>query len=123
MDTMEHSTRKKVRQHPPELRQQVLTECEQPGASVARVAQSHGLNANMVHAWRRQERVAAAPQDANAAVPAPQFIALPLPLPPSTAGALPDIRIELRRGATTVSIIWPGQAASACGAWLREWLR
>jgi transposase len=53
--------------------------------------------------------------------PAPQFIALPLP--PSTAGVLPDIRIELRRGATTVSIIWPGQAASECGAWLREWLR
>ena len=121
MDTMEHSTRKKVRQHPPALRQQVLTECDQPGASVARVAQSHGLNANMVHAWRRQERVAAASQDANAAAPAPQFIALPLP--PSTAGALADIRIELRRGATTVSIIWPGQAASECGAWLREWLR
>jgi len=118
---MEHSTRKKVRQHPPALRRQVLMECEQSGASVARVAQSHGLNANMVHAWRRQERVASAAQDTNAAGPAPQFIALPLP--PSTACALPDIRIELRRGATTVSMIWPGQAASECGAWLREWLR
>jgi transposase len=41
----------------------------------------------------------------------------------STAGALPDIRIELRRRATTVSIIWPGPAASECGAWLRECLR
>ena len=96
-------------------------QCKQPGASVARVAQSHGLNANMVHAWRRQQRVASAPQDTSTAAPAPQFIALPLP--PSAAGALPDIRIELRRGATSVSVIWPGQAASECGAWLREWLR
>ena len=122
MDTMEHTTRKKVGQHPEALRQQVLMECARPGASVARVAQSHGLNANMVHAWRRQERVALVPQDTSALAPAPPFIALPLP-PASAADALPDIRIELRRGATTVSVSWPGQAASECGAWLREWLR
>lgn len=121
MDTMEHATRKKIRQHPAALRQQVLMECEQPGASVARVAQSHGLNANMVHAWRRLERVASDPQDTSTPAPAPHFIALPLST--SASGALPDIRIELRRGATSVSVIWPGQAASECGAWLREWLR
>ena len=121
MDTMEPATRKKVRQHPAALRQQVLLECAQPGASVARVAQSHGLNANMVHAWRQKERVASAAQDASTPAPEPRFIALPLPAP--TAGLLPDIRIQLRRGATTVSVTWPGQAASECGAWLREWLR
>jgi transposase len=53
MDTMEHATRKKVREHPAALRQQVLNECAQPGASVAKVAQVHGLNANLVHAWRK----------------------------------------------------------------------
>jgi transposase len=121
MDTMEHATRKKVRRHPAALRQLVLMECAQPGASVARVAQSHGLNANMVHAWRQQERVASAPQETSTPAPAPQFIALPLPA--SAGSALPDIRIELRRGATMMSVTWPGQAASACGAWLREWLR
>lgn len=121
MDTMEHAIRKKIRQHPAALRQQVLMECAQPGASVARVAQSHGLNANMVHAWRRQEREVSASLDTSTPASDPQFIALPLSA--SAAGALPDIRIELRRGATTVSIIWPGQAAGECGAWLREWLR
>ena len=119
---MEPATRKKVRQHPAALRQQVLMECAQHGASVARVAQTHGLNANMVHAWRQQQRVASAAHNASTPGPAPQFIALPLP-PPSATGLLPDIRIELRRGATTVSVTWPGQAASECGAWLREWLR
>ena len=119
---MEHSTRKKVRQHPAALRQQVLMECAQPGASVARVAQSHGLNANMVHAWRRQERLASSVQDVSPPGAAAQFIALPLPQA-SALGALADIRIELRRGATTVSVCWPAQAASQCAAWLREWLR
>jgi len=37
--------------------------------------------------------------------------------------ALPDIRIELRRGATTVNIHWPTQVGGDCAAWLREWLR
>jgi transposase len=122
MDTMEHSTRKKVRQHPAALRQQVLMECAQPGASVARVAQSHGLNANMVHAWRQQERLACAAQDVSPPQAAAQFIALPLPQA-SAPSALPDIRIELRRGATTVSVCWPAQAAGECATWLREWLR
>jgi len=49
------------------------------------------------------------------------FVALQLPAQP--AAAAPDIRIELRRGATTVSIAWPGAAAGECAAWLREWLR
>jgi transposase len=121
MDTMEHATRVKVRQHPAALRQKVLMQCAQPGASVARVALSHGLNANLVHAWRQQERTALAPPDAGTPAPAVQFIALQMPA--SAPAALPDIRIELRRGATTVSVSWPGAAASECGAWLREWLR
>ncbi len=33
------------------------------------------------------------------------------------------IRLELRRGASTVSLQWPASAAAECGAWLREWLR
>lgn len=102
-------------------------ECAQSGASVARVAQSHGLNANMVHAWRRQERNAPAAQYTSTPAPvtspaaAVQFIAVPLPA--SAPGALPDIRIELRRGATTVNVCWPAQAAVECASWLREWLR
>src|SRR4051812_22962853 len=36
-----------------EMKVQVLAECEVPGASVAKVAMSHGINANVVHGWRR----------------------------------------------------------------------
>jgi hypothetical protein len=49
------------------------------------------------------------------------FLALPLVTQlPLAAG---DIRIELRRGASAVTISWPAQAAGECAAWLREWLR
>jgi len=40
----------------PELKAMVLAECERPGASVAKVAMAHGVNANLVHGWRRLER-------------------------------------------------------------------
>jgi response regulator of citrate/malate metabolism len=31
----------------------VLAECDVPGASVAKVAMAHGINANVVHRWRQ----------------------------------------------------------------------
>jgi transposase len=38
------------------LKAQVLSECEVPGASVAKVATAHGINANVVHRWRQLAR-------------------------------------------------------------------
>ena len=37
-----------------ELKRQIVEESLVPGASVARVARAHGVNANQVFAWRRQ---------------------------------------------------------------------
>ena len=88
---MEHTTRKKVRQHPAQLREQLLSQCALRVASVAGVAQQYGLNANLVHAWRRQERDKQSPQDLGASTKAPEFIALPLMSAP--AAAVQDIRI------------------------------
>ncbi len=43
------------RQHrSPELKRQIVEETLAPGASVARVARAHGVNANQVFGWRRQ---------------------------------------------------------------------
>ena len=43
------------RQHrSPELKRQIVEETLAPGASVARVARAHGVNANQVFAWRRR---------------------------------------------------------------------
>jgi transposase len=84
-------------------------------ASVASVALSHGINANIVHKWRRLSEHDAARQPVGAFVP----VALPTP----TCAPVPDIRMELRRGATTMTIAWPLAAALDCAAWMREFLR
>jgi len=106
------------RRHSAEFKQQVLAECDRPGASVAAVALSHGVNANLVHKWRRQQRPVGA---AN-----PSFI----PVMPSesavpavvTAAQAACIEIDVRRGATALQIRWPVSAAGECAAWLRGWL-
>jgi len=93
---------------------------------------SHGLNANMVHGWRKFAReldiAAARPAPSAAAVSArpaasmPQFV--PVKLTHTTpAPVSADIQIELRRGATAVKISWPVAVAADCAAWMRELLR
>jgi transposase len=116
MDPKTPATR---RRHSRQLKSQVLAACAQPGASVAAVALSHGLNANLVHKWRR-DQVAPAVPVAHAV--AGEFIALPAPQSPVPM-APPEIRIELRRGATAIAVHWPVSAAADCATWLGQWLK
>ena len=119
------------RRHSAELKALVLEQCAAPGASVAKVAMSHGLNANIVHGWRKlaRERAGAAMSPPGpATLPAKTAASVPQFLPVSIAKAtLPrapvDIQIELRRGATAMKITWPITAAAECAAWMRELLR
>lgn len=104
---------------------QVVAECAEPGASVAKIAMAHGINANVVHRWRKLARGG----DAKADTKTGEFIALPLtmalaPVPPTaTDPAVRDLQVELRRGAITMSITWPTSAAAQFALWTREVLR
>jgi transposase len=112
------------RRHAAELKARVLGACNEPGASVAAVALAHGLNANLVHKWRRgMAPTARAPAASSASRVRGEFIALAMPSPQAVPAAPADIRIELRRGATSVAVSWPLAAADQCAAWLRGWLR
>jgi transposase-like protein len=114
------------RKHSAEFRAEVLQACRQSGASVAAVALRSGLNANVVHRWRRLEgRTADVGVGNRVAVSARSNIEfMPLQLPPQAMpAASPEIRMELRKGASTVTVSWPVQCAGDCGALLREWLR
>ncbi len=51
------------------------------------------------------------------------FIELQLPPPAPALPVSQDIRIEVRRGANAISIIWPTSAAADRAAWMRELLR
>jgi transposase len=96
----------------------VVAECNEPGASAARVALAHGINANVVHRWRQlaREGKAVAPNTG-------EFIALPLMASAIDAPMPADIRVELRRGPVTMTVTWPASAAADFAAWTRELLR
>jgi len=129
MDMMTTEKQRGRREHSAELKAQILAECDLPGASVARVAMSHGVNANLVHGWRKLERerrqAGAAAVRAQAVVPAVPAPASPAPLLPVTVMSVDDatIDIEVRRGAVTMKVSWPLSAASQCAAWARELLK
>jgi len=115
---MEDSKRVSRRRHAADLKRQVLAACAEPGASVAQVALAHGLNANLVHKWRRM--VDARGVDSKSGNQQTEFVSLTLA--PDLAVAS-DIHLEIRRGAIAVNVIWPLSASGQCAAWLREILR
>jgi transposase len=101
------------------LKERVVAACAVPGASVARIALEHGLNANLVHRWRRvAEGRELGPEVKSVSA---QFVSLPMATPIGSTPA--DIRIELKHGPTSISVTWPTIAASECATWLRELLR
>jgi len=127
MHTMASETRTtqvpKRRFYSPELKLQVVQTCTQPGASIAGVALQHGINTNIVHRWIREHSQGALGIQPQAFVPVTLSTeSEPVASKPVVA-ATPEIRMELRRGTSSVTVMWPSELAGDCGAWLREWLR
>ena len=108
----------KRRQYSEAMKTQVVAECDGPGTSVAKVAMSHGINANVVHRWRQLAREGKSPVSAKTGA----FMPILLAAPPVLA-APADIRVDLRRGATVMTITWPVSAAADFALWTRELLR
>lgn len=46
---------RKRQRHSPQFKQQVVAACAEPGASVAGIALAHGLNANILRKWIREQ--------------------------------------------------------------------
>ena len=105
------------RRYSKEMKAQVIAECELPGASVAKVAMSHGINANVVHGWRKLAR------GANEVAHPREFVPVAFEAAVAPHSCERDIEVEVRRGAVTMKITWPLSAAAEFGAWMRELLR
>lgn len=111
---------KRRRRHSPELKQQVLAECEQPGVSVASVAHRHGLNQNLIYTWRRARK-----RDAEN-----EFIRLPTSVPVLAGPAFSEARvaastlhIELPSPSGPIHVHWPIADAAVSVDWLRALMR
>ncbi len=123
---MQSEDRKRRHRYSAQLKAQVMAECEAPGASVARVAMAHGINANVVHRWRQWAREGGARRtrlSAPTSVAAATEGFVPVVVSDAPVGTkAEEIHIELRRGATALAVRWPVSAAAQCAVWLRELL-
>jgi transposase len=121
--------RRRRRRHSDEFKANLVAACSRPGVSIASVALANGINANLLRRWMieqgGQRLPMPEPAESTTELPRDQvkaaFVAVRLDATPPPATS--DIRIELKRGATTVVVSWPSSAAAASAAWLREILR
>jgi transposase len=127
----EAAGRRRRRRHSDEFKADAVAASRQPGVSIAAVAMSRGVNANLLRRWVAEAerdgrdiavepRVVEVPRPTPAA-PAPSF--MPVALPPPSPVAAADIRVELRRGGTAITVTWPSSAAAECASWMRELLK
>ena len=116
MTSEKSATRKRYSK---ELKAQVLAECDAAGASVAKVAMGHGINANIVHRWRKLARDGGGAAMSKSLEFIPVAVA-PVAMPPACER---DVEIELRRGSLSMKITWPASAMADLAVWTRELLR
>jgi transposase len=115
-------SRRRRRRYSAEFKADVGAACQQPGISMASIALSRGLNANLLRRWvveaEQTGSVSVSPRRARIESSS-SFVPVPL----ASSPAEPAIRIELRSSSGVVIVQWPVSAASECAALLRELTR
>ncbi len=136
--TPRYAQRRTHRTYTPQFKAALVAMCQKPGASIAAVALQHGMNANLLHRWRKEwaqglHRLEGGITTAVATPQTPAFVPIELSAAASitaseqssVAASTPatDIRIECQRPGISVSVHWPLSAADQCAQMLRELLR
>ena len=109
-----------------QFKAELVVACQQPGASIAAIALQHGMNANVLHRWLKEHardgrHRLIGPDPLGVAVttsPVPAFIPLKLPTTRHEPAAC-DIKVELRKGAVSMTLTWPARAAADLAHWTR----
>ena len=99
----------KRRQYSKAFKARIVEACDQPGSSVAGVALANGLNANLVHRWRRSVKF----KETTVAVQQPDF--LPVPLSIAVSDTATSVSIEVNG----MKVHWPLSHINESIAWLR----
>ncbi len=121
--------RQRRRRHSAQFKAEAVAACCQPGVSIASVALSRGLNANLLRRWIVQAEKAGAVTRTEPSVKAlagPMSEAerfVPVTVTEKPVAGEPRIRVEVRRGATVLIVEWPPSAARECAQWLRKFLK
>lgn len=122
VDTIEQqpASGRRRRLHSDEFKADAVAAASQPGVSMASVAMARSINANLLRRWVREAEMPPTKSLAEAVPAASTFVPVQLPGPAAPAS---EIRIEVRRGTTAITVSWPLAAAADCAGWMRELLR
>ena len=110
-----------------EFKDSVISEALQPHVSIASVALSHGLNANLLRRWiqestpsyvgKNQTRLPSV-DDSSSTQDVPGFLPVALPGQRASKSEGRYIEIEVQKGSLSLRLQWPVELSSACSAWL-----
>lgn len=117
------------RRYTEEFKKQAIEACMQPGISMASIALANGLNANLLRRWvtEHHERTPKASTLAVRCEPAmseptaPGLVPIMVAMPEMTPSS--EIKIEIHRSQTLISITWPIAQSASCADWLRDLLQ
>ena len=104
------SVKRHRRRHSPTFKAEVLAACDEPGASIAAVAQRYQVNANLVHKWRKAAR-----DRGGSLTPSPEFVSIPLTHPATDSGT--DTQVIFLLGQLTIH--WPLSHIKESVPWLK----
>ncbi len=113
------------RHHDAEFKAKIVGASLQPGISIAAVALANEINPNLLRRWVKEYRqhcldVPTLGLD-NSAAESLSLISIPVPEP--SAHSVTEIRLDVRRGPTSIQIVWPVADSRALGDVLKELLR
>ena len=121
--------RRSRRRYTEEFKKQAIEACLQPGISMASVALANCLNANLLRRWVTERSGKAAdtvllPDQQPLEIAQPTMPGL-VPITVAMPETLPsdEIKIEIHRSQTLISITWAVSQSTSCADWLRELLR
>ena len=126
-----YAARRKRRTYTREFKAELVAACQAPGASIAALAGAHAMNANVLHRWLKEhartgchgqllDSASARRSSVALRSQAPAFI--PVQLPASQPAEQP-IKVEIRKGALTINITWPGSASTDFASWAASILK
>lgn len=115
---------RKRRRHSEEFRARVVAACRQPGVSVAAVALAHGLNANLVRRWIKEdaERLPVTRRPLANPVVEPLTV-VPVTIESRSGRSDEAIRIDIRKSGMAVQLAWPAMRVAELSGLLKDLLR
>ena len=117
--------RRRRRRYSDEFKTRVVAQCRQPGVSIASVALSNGLNANLLRRWvveSEQGSVSGAAVTTRRKTSRTADAGFVPVRVADDGGAQRDIRISLQGRGMSIEVRWPVAAADDCARWLRTLL-